>query len=175
MKCPACSNILEEVNIDGISFDICKKGCGGIWFDRLELFEVDEPHESAGEKLLELCSSASVDVDHSKRINCPKCESITMLRHFFSVKKNVEVDECPNCAGYWLDFGELGKIRDQFNSEEERRNAAKKYFSEIFDVELTKMNQESEEKAMKAKKIAHIFRFVCPSYFIPGKQTWGAF
>jgi Zn-finger nucleic acid-binding protein len=32
-------------------------------------------------------------------------------RHFFSAKRRVEVDQCPNCGGYWLDAGELNQIR----------------------------------------------------------------
>ena len=127
-----------------------------------------------GEKLLDINRDKSVVVDHNARLNCPNCEDTIMMRHFFSAKKEVEVDECSKCAGYWLDYGELGRIRNQFHSEEERKIAAKEYFSEVFDVELTKMKSESDEKAKKAKKIAKIFRFICPSYYIPGKQDWGA-
>jgi Zn-finger nucleic acid-binding protein len=35
------------------------------------------------------------------------------MRHFFGLKSRVEVDECPNCAGYWLDSGELTKIKEE--------------------------------------------------------------
>ena len=98
-----------------------------------------------------------------------------MMRHFFSVKKEVTVDECPKCAGIWLDYGELGQIRSQFDSEEERNKAAESYFQEIFGNALDKMRKESKEKLEKARKIAHAFRFICPSYFISGKQNWGAF
>jgi hypothetical protein len=27
----------------------------------------------------------------------------------------------------------------------------------------------------KARRIAHAFRFICPSYCIPGEQDWEAF
>jgi hypothetical protein len=37
------------------------------------------------------------------------------------------------------------------------------------------MEPESQEKAEKARKVANMFRFICPSYYIPGKQDWGAF
>lgn len=98
-----------------------------------------------------------------------------MMRHFHSIKKEVEVDECPNCGGFWLDSGELGRIRSQYSSDAERKAAAKDYFEKIFGEELKKMREESEEKLEKAKKIARMFRFICPSYYIPGKQDWGAF
>lgn len=175
MKCPACKNDLVEIIVDDIAVDVCQNGCGGIWFDRFELQKVDEPHECAGEKLLNINKDSHVSVDHEVRLNCPKCKDTIMMRHFFSAKKEVEVDECPKCAGYWLDSGELGRIRDQFGSEKERKAAAQKYFAEVFDVELAKMKSESDEKGKKAKKIANLFRFICPSYYMPGKQDWGAF
>jgi Zn-finger nucleic acid-binding protein len=34
-------------------------------------------------------------------------------RHFFSAKRRVQVDQCPNCGGYWLDAGELELIRSE--------------------------------------------------------------
>ena len=97
------------------------------------------------------------------------------MRHFFSDKKKVEVDECPGCGGFWLDAGELANIRSLFETEEQRHKAAQEYFAEVFGDEFAKMNAESEEKLQKVQKIANMFRFICPSYYIPGKQQWGAF
>ena len=175
MKCPACDTEMEEVIVEDIAVDVCKQGCGGLWFDQFELKKVDEPHESAGESLLQITMDRTVTPDPSERRMCPKCTDIVLMRHFFSVKKEVEVDECPKCAGFWLDYGELGRIRSQYPSEKERKKAADAYFKEIFGVELKKMQEESEEKSEKARKITHMLRFICPSYYIPGKQKWGAF
>ncbi len=175
MKCPACGNELEEMTAGDVAVDVCKGGCGGIWFDWLEMKKFDEPHESAGEAILEVERDDSVTVDHSKRLNCPKCDGIVMMRHFFSIKKEVEVDECPGCGGFWLDAGELGKIRSLFSTEEERHKAAKEYFDEVFGEELTAMQAEDEAKLAKAKKVTNMFRFICPSYYIPGKQEGAAF
>lgn len=175
MNCPACKNQLSQMAAGGITVDVCKGGCGGIWFDNFELRKVDEPLESAGEILLDIDRNEKIKIDHTKRRRCPKCNGIIMMRHFFSVKKQVTVDECPGCGGYWLDVGELATIRKEFNTEGERRKAAEEYFSEIFDKQLAEMRGKSEEQAERARKIAWLFRFICPSYYLPGKQTWGAF
>ena len=175
MKCPACANEMSTMVVEDISVDVCDAGCGGIWFDRFELNKVDEPHESAGAKLVELTPDSKAAVDQNAKRQCPKCENVVMMRHFFSVKKEVQVDECPSCTGIWLDHGELGKIRSLYASEAERKAAAQSYFSEIFGVQLENMRKEGEAKAQKARKIAHLFRFICPSYYISGKQDWGAF
>ncbi len=175
MKCPACEHELTQMRAGDITVDACRGGCGGIWFNRFELQKVDEPRESAGEILLDIERDQSNTVDLSKRRRCPKCAGIIMMRHFFSVKKQVTVDECPQCEGYWLDVGELAMIRREFTTEEERRKAAEAYFSEIFDRQLAAMSAQSQEHAERARKIARIFRFLCPSYYLPGKQDWGAF
>ena len=153
---------------------MCKGGCGGIWFDWLELQKVDKPHESAGESLLDIEKAAEITVDCDQQRMCPKCTNTVMMQHFYGVKKEVIVDECAKCGGFWLDYGELGQIRRQYVSDEERVSAEEEYFSHI-DKKIALMQKESEEKAEKAKKIVRIFRFICPSYYIPGKQAWGAF
>lgn len=175
MHCPACSRTLRELEIAGFTVDVCDGGCGGIWFDQFEVARFDEPHESEGESLIDVARDPSLTVDHSRRHNCPKCSDSVMARHFWSARKQVEIDECYVCGGFWLDCGELGSIRRLFNSDDERRAAAREYFRETIGPELARMRAESKEKHRIAKKIAWFFRFICPSYYIPGKQDWGAF
>lgn len=174
MICPACGRDLLQVVAAGISIDACKGGCGGLWFDNFELKKFDEPHEAEGESLLEIERDETIKVDPGQKRNCPKCNQ-AMMKHFSSVKKSVEVDECPACAGIWLDFGELRQVRGLFKGEEEKRQAAGEYFGEVFGEELSEFKAQSQERRERARKIANMFRFVCPSYYIPGKQRWGAF
>ena len=175
MECPACSGTLHEVVVEDITLDVCREGCAGIWFDNYELDKVDEAHESAGEPLLEIARNERVRVDHTRKRSCPRCDGQVMMQHFFSVKREVEVDECPACGGFWLDHGELGAIRTQFDTEDERKEAAEAYFEEVFGEDLDKMRSESREKLERVQRITRIFRFLCPSYYIPGKQSWGAY
>jgi uncharacterized protein len=98
-----------------------------------------------------------------------------MMRHFSSVERNVELDECPSCGAIWLDPGELGGIRQEFDTDEERRQAADAYFTEVFSDDLAAENAKSDAELAKARKFAHAFRFICPSYYIPGEQAWGAY
>jgi uncharacterized protein len=158
----------------GVTVDICKGGCGGIWFDNYEFQKFDEPHESAGEALLQIDSLPGADNTES-RYNCSKCENIVLSRNFMSVKRKVEIDECPQCGGVWLDAGELGQIRNLFDTEEKRVEAAEIYFKDVFDSDLLKVRQASDAKVLQARRVANLFKFITPSYYIPGKQDWGAF
>jgi Zn-finger nucleic acid-binding protein len=111
MKCPACFNELTQAQVGSLVVDVCQGGCGGIWFDAFELQRVDEEVEIAGEPLLHIKRDESIVVDVSRKRVCPRCDGVRLHRHYFSAKRKVEIDECPNCGGYWLDAGELAQIR----------------------------------------------------------------
>jgi len=177
MKCPACDHRLTSKNAGGVLVDACEGGCGGLWFDAHELSKLDEKHEGAGESLLNIRQRAGTSrAPGAQKLQCPKCTTQTpMLRHFSSATRRVEMDECPRCGGHWLDPGELGSIRTEYATDQERRKAAQAYFAEIFDSKLKPIRDESQEKLAKARKIAWTLRYLCPSYYLPGKQSWGAF
>lgn len=166
MKCPACERELREMTVDKLTVDVCEGGCGGIWFDPFELKQVDEAHECAGEALLEIDRDQNLEVDHSQRRKCPRCDDMILMRHFFSANMSVEVDECPGCGGMWLDEGELSAIRDEYTTEADRKTAATAHFDQIFNVELQAMKAEREFKQAQAQKIYNIFRFICPSHYL---------
>lgn len=175
MKCPACSNEMTQVEVQDISLDVCQGGCGGIWFDWFELNRIDEPHEALGEDVFHTDVDPSVVVDHDAKRYCPRCDDMPMMRHFRSVRREVQVDECPRCAGYFLDRGELNEIRNQFENDEERQAEARRVFSDLFDEGLDEMAEESDETVQKSRRLANMFKFLLPSNYIPGKQKWGAF
>ncbi len=174
MKCPACDRKLTQLKVGEVTVDVCRGGCGGIWFDWFELKKMDEPFEQVGEAL-DIEHDESIQVNPEQRRHCPHCGDVVMMRHFFSVKREIEVDECPKCGGFWLDYGELAHIREQYGSEVERDDDARERFAAMFDDELEKMSRESADKLQKARRFARLFRFLLPSYYIPGKQRWGAF
>lgn len=174
MKCPACSTQLSHLDVNGVEVDVCKGGCGGVWFDTHEFKKFDEPFELTGESLLEIETDPDIEVDRSKR-NCPRCDNITMMRRFFSTKREVEIDECGSCAGVWLDTGELAHLRSLFDSEEDKKAAAKEIFADLFGPQLEGLVKEREESKKNARRLANMFKFICPSYYLSDQQDWGAF
>ena len=113
MQCPACFNSLSPLQVGKVTVDVCQGGCGGIWFDAFELQRVDDQEEAAGEAMLHIQKDPKIQVDPTRKRSCPKCEGIKFKRHYFSARRRIEVDECPNCGGYWLDAGELAQIREE--------------------------------------------------------------
>ena len=131
MNCPACGHGLVPIDIAGLTVDVCQDGCAGMWFDRTELCSFDEPPGSAGQLLIERTGPPQFAVDVTRRRRCPKCPDSVMMRHFFSAKRAVTVDECPTCAGIWLDARELERIRMEYASGGARKQAAQLALEEV--------------------------------------------
>lgn len=136
MICPACDHSLTEVSVGQLAVDVCRGGCGGIWFDNFELQKVDD--ELIGSALLRIDYDRHRLVDYERRRNCPRCAGIMMMRHYFSERREVEVDTCPHCGGIWLDPGELAMIRREVRGKGKQQDAAKEYFQRLFEQDYLK-------------------------------------
>lgn len=119
MDCPACGKSMVDESFGDIRVDVCKNGCKGIWFDWGELKELDASHKGVGKALDEALKSPRVNDAGREQLKCPKC-GIAMHAHKYSSAKEVNVDECYGCGGFFLDSGELREIRENYMSGEER-------------------------------------------------------
>ena len=162
MKCPACTNEFSKKSVANIELDVCDNGCGGIWFDQFEFKKFDETSEPDAESLLHLNVKAKVPL--KSQLVCPKCQPQLMMRHFSSVKKSVSVDECPNCAGIWLDAGELTQIRAEFETASERTKAAEDLFDDMFGATLKDEARKSRDHSARVQRFAIFSNFL-------GKKT----
>ncbi|RMF71292.1 MAG: hypothetical protein D6738_14235 [Acidobacteria bacterium] len=126
MNCPACGKPLSERVVEGVAVDVCRHGCGGLWFDAGELQRFDEPDEPGAGELDASSAGASPPPRRDRPLPCPRCRGSRMMRRWWSVRRQVEIDECPTCGGIWLDRGELAALRALFASEDERRAEARR-------------------------------------------------
>ncbi|MFM1945102.1 MAG: hypothetical protein RI897_4084 [Verrucomicrobiota bacterium] len=116
MKCPACYNTLTPQPVGNLTVDICEGGCGGIWLDAFELDRLKNAPDTATEILLHIAADHSLQIDPTRKRQCPRCDGIKLKRRYFSPQRSVEIDECPGCGGLWLDAGELQTIRDELHA-----------------------------------------------------------
>ncbi len=107
-----------------------------------------------------------VNDENRGKINCPKC-NIPMHVHKYKSSKEVNVDECYSCAGFFLDSGELEDIRDNFMSEQEEAKYMQKLLEEIPGYQEAKNDLEKEK--MRAEAIRNYTRFLRLSYYMTGK------
>jgi uncharacterized protein len=166
MKCPVCQNEMVKQDFGGVQVDVCKNGCKGLWFDWSEVNKLDRKNEGFGDALTEaLHYPRSNDADRGQ-IKCPKC-GILMHAHKFASEKEINVDECYQCGGFFLDSGELKIIRDRSMSKEEEQAYAEKMIAGNPVIEKAKQDLDKEETRTEA--IRRFTRFIRLSYYATGK------
>ena len=113
IKCPACARDLSEKQIGSLTLLMCRDGCGGIWFDTLEMEEMDRESEAFSEILFQARPDSGVAVDPMAPRACPRCKEIQLKRVLLNPGSQVSIHECPGCDGCWLDERELAKLHDE--------------------------------------------------------------
>jgi uncharacterized protein len=104
MQCPGCSRadlVQAKSKSTGVLVDQCPQ-CQGMWCDRGEI-----------ERMLDIIVD-KLDIPRHGKIStrkCPRCAQ--RLRAVTYRGTHVTVDACPECAGIWLDRGELQRIRER--------------------------------------------------------------
>lgn len=99
------------MRVGGVDTDCCED-CGGLWLDRFELEKFAGSASAFGEALVaHLAQFPAALIEPAARLRCPRHPGVVMLRRMHSRAVPVEIDECPECGGVWLDAAELDQIR----------------------------------------------------------------
>ena len=163
MNCPACHTLMVEEDFGGVKVDVCKNGCKGIWFDWLELSKLDEQSEGFGQALKGAIESSRLNDELRAALNCPKC-SIPMQVHKYRHSALVNVDECYNCAGFFLDSGELSLVRDAYVDAEQEEEYVEQLLSGISEYGQAKKDLQKEQ--LRTEAVMHLTKYLRPSYYL---------
>jgi Zn-finger nucleic acid-binding protein len=113
LNCPRTGTPLTRVRVGGVETDCCED-CGGLWLDRFELAKFEGAANPFGEALAaHLAQFPGALIDPTARLRCPRHRDVVLLRRMHSRAVPVEIDECPECGGVWLDAAELDQIRQR--------------------------------------------------------------
>ena len=110
IKCPECGGALNEVYAEAtygrvILLDQCAE-CGGVWFDRWELYFV----KGASLKSLDTVDVKSLLAGNPLRKGterCPRCGETLIPFKDPMLPKDALIERCGKCSGLWLNRGEL--------------------------------------------------------------------
>lgn len=157
MKCPRTGERLVKRTFGDLEVAI-SQGCGGIWFDRFQLPKIKYKEHELGEVIVEyLRKYANPLLDTAPRLNCPRDTDVVMMRRYFSPKRQIEIDECPQCGGIWLDAEELDGIRGLFRSSADRERAREEFVESVMSSpEVQAYERESEELIEKLDGIGSL-------------------
>lgn len=144
--CPACEKKMKKIFMceQGCCLDVCTDGCGGIFFDPNELQHFDEEKESIDELKKEINGKTFEQVDESEIRVCPLCGN-NMVKNYISAKEQVQIDECYCCGAKFFDHGELEKMREEFSTEQDRKQD---FLSKNYDEIGSKIDELELEHQM---------------------------
>ncbi|MFN8790509.1 MAG: zf-TFIIB domain-containing protein [Bdellovibrionales bacterium] len=124
---------LQPVVVAGVEVDICPRS-GGLWFDRFELDRFDEAHEDFHE-LLAMIPKNPEPPEILKSRRSPRHPEAIMHQQPYGPKGAngaLTIDKCPVCAGIWLDFKELKKIRELYPKKADKEKAIEALVHDAF-------------------------------------------
>lgn len=108
-RCPNDDGFLHQVAAHTrlgatVLLDQCGR-CGGIWFDRFELFQLDEK-DAAGLDLVDEQALRYPQGAHEQPL-CPKCGRLLTAFHDANIPVSIQMLYCGACEGFWLNHGAL--------------------------------------------------------------------
>ena len=117
MKCPRCNSILQSVEYDDQSVEVCP-GCKGEWLFAGELQKITEHHA----EVFTLEEIASLDAinkeiftaekDDKDELNCPACGDVRMEHFNYGDTSGIILHKCTECGGIWMDKDQLQKVEE---------------------------------------------------------------
>jgi len=117
MKCPRCNSILQSIEYDGQTVEVCP-GCKGEWLFAGELQKIADHHDEVFTQE-EIASLDAVNTekftgekDDHDELNCPCCENVQMEHFNYGDTSGIILHKCTECGGIWMDKDELKKIEE---------------------------------------------------------------
>mgnify|MGYP000019262545 CR=1 FL=1 len=149
MKCPACSKDLVQTTVSDVELDLCKNGCGGIWFDRGEIQKFDDTTEFVPPEIIPTNRPSSDTLNPFPRA-CPKCPGDNLMRQNYDWKNPVEIDMCWKCGGVWVDINELTAIREGGGDREAAGDAFVRASVNLMDMAKEKRGEYAEHSKLQS-------------------------
>ncbi len=114
MNCCKCDGIFQTFNTKkiGVLIDKCNK-CDGIWLDEGEInFFIKN------KRIKSLLTFKGLENLKESNFDCPKCNDGQKLKTGTLRGANIELENCSNCNGFFLDKGEIAKISKDIHRPE---------------------------------------------------------
>lgn|SRR5574344_52988 len=158
LRCPACQKPMTKVFVpkEGVNVDICLDGCGGMYFDNRELTYFDEQSEGIDNILEAIQGKTFEPVDQNNFRSCPVCGA-RMVKNFTSDKRHITIDECYSCGGKFLDAGELVALREEYDTEDDRRAAILSQIHESVGRDIERMEEKHQYDMQHRSGLKRLF------------------
>jgi Zn-finger nucleic acid-binding protein len=160
MKCPRCDSVLQSVEYDDQTVEVCPD-CKGEWLFAGELQKIVEHHDEVftPEEIASL-DAVNKEIftaekeDHDE-LNCPACENVQMEHFNYGDTSGIILHKCKECGGIWMDKDQLKKIEEVVDGWKADLNQDLKKYGSV----LEKVEVQEQKELDKTVSISH-FSFV---------------
>ena len=149
MHCPNCDLKLEKVVAKShygadVELNQCP-GCGGVWCDDLEMHRVSSKSVQSLSKLNTRKLQKLVPI--KKKLVCPKCRGL--LKEFKDpyFPKQIKLEHCSSCGGFWLNRGELLQFKNWQQPKITKQETAK--MDKELEVQMDKILDLHKNKTIQ--------------------------
>ncbi len=149
MDCPKCMGNLNPVKVEThygvpIVIDQCDT-CKGLWFDPSEYYQVSEKFlnelETVNTNFIQQISAVK------EIFICPKDGAFLKKCEDVAIPKELNIEYCPKCRGYWFDRGEYKDLKENV---EARAESSSEYGDNISEYLKTLSNEGKYDTLEKA-------------------------
>ena len=85
-------------------------GCGGVWFDKYELFRIGEAEARQVEGIDK--EKLRYPTGTGASLLCPVCGVTLVSFQDANIPENIQLLSCPKCSGFWVNHGQLSSYAD---------------------------------------------------------------
>lgn len=158
--CPRTQQPLSPLKVGGVLI-FFNEQFGGVFFPQNVLKDFQYHTEKRGKALAKHLQNIPVKtIDLKARLDCPSCSNVVMMRRFFSLLHEVEIDECPSCGGIWLDGGELSQIHALKLSRAEREMLTQAKMNEFRIPEIKGVPHIHDNWSNRRSILLDVFEFI---------------
>ena len=117
---------MDPLDFRSIHLDDCPQ-CGGIWFDDGELKKIQSMGDELAIQSLEAAATPAPDtvMQEVERKLCPVCNERLVPYHYM-YSSNIELDQCDNFYGVWVQECELQKMDEYSRIEVKKLDPSKR-------------------------------------------------
>ena len=110
MRCPSCGS--AELTAGDEPGLLACASCRGLLLEKGQLDRLAGPH-SGDLEFSTLDLDSGTHADGSPQLDCPACDGGAMAKVEFNIHTGIILDHCSSCGSFWLDHGELTRIRQE--------------------------------------------------------------
>lgn len=152
MNCPKCMGNLNPVKVEGhygstIVIDQCST-CKGLWFDPAEYYQVSRKFV---DQLDPVNSNFDQEIANAKELYiCPKDGALLYPCENYSIPKDLNIEVCRKCHGYWFDKGEFRNLSQVL---ETKRNSSTDFADGITSYLRTLSNESKYDTVARISEV----------------------